>query len=171
MTLSILSWLAVCLAIRPSYSQTTYSCNSSASCGCSANSATLTRIVGGETANANTWGWIVSILITGNSQCGGSILSSTWVLTAAHCIPRTATSVQVYAGSTTRFAGTQIISASVAYIHLNYSSTGFIHDIALVKLSSPLNLNAVGVDTICLPSVSAATLAAGEWPPANTTVA
>ena len=167
---SILPWLVVCLVIRPSYSQTTYPCNASASCGCSANSATLSRIVGGEAANANTWGWIVSILINGNLQCGGSILSSTWILTAAHCVPRTATSIQVYAGSTTRFSGTQVISASAAYIHLNYTSSGFLNDIALVKLSSPLNLNAVGVDTICLPSVSAATLAAGEWPPANTTV-
>ncbi|CAF4452070.1 unnamed protein product [Rotaria sp. Silwood2] len=77
--------------------QTTYSCNASAVCGCSANSATLNRILGGEDASSNTWGWMVYLIINGSLQCGGSILSSTWVLTAAHCIPQGSTSVTVIA--------------------------------------------------------------------------
>ncbi|CAF3902613.1 unnamed protein product, partial [Rotaria sp. Silwood1] len=131
--------------------QTTYSCNASAACGCSTNSVTLSRIVGGETASSNTWGWAVFLLINGSFQCGGSILSSTWILTAAHCIPSGTTSVTVYAGSIYRFSGNRIVSASTVYIHPGYNESGFIHDIALLKLGTPLNLTIAGLDSVCLP--------------------
>jgi hypothetical protein len=40
----------------------------------------------------------------------------------------------------------------------------------MLKLSSPLTMTDPFVSQICLPSVSASTLAAGEWPPVNTSV-
>jgi hypothetical protein len=39
-----------------------------------------------------------------------------------------------------------------------------------LQLSSPLSMSDSHVSQICLPDVSSATLAAGEWPPANTSV-
>ncbi|CAF2804034.1 unnamed protein product, partial [Rotaria sp. Silwood2] len=90
--------------IEPSY-QYVYSCNSSEPCGCSSNAASVTRIVGGESAGTSTWGWAVSIFISGTSLCGGAILSSSWIITAAHCVNGIAASqVTVYAGSNTRFS-------------------------------------------------------------------
>ncbi|CAF4850517.1 unnamed protein product, partial [Rotaria sp. Silwood1] len=71
--------------IQPSY-QYVYSCNSTVACGCSSNAASVTRIVGGESAGTSTWGWAVSISISGTSLCGGAILSSSWIITAAHCV-------------------------------------------------------------------------------------
>ncbi|CAF4189186.1 unnamed protein product [Adineta steineri] len=156
------------ITIAPSY-QYTYSCNSSVTCGCSSGSQSVTRIVGGETAGANNWGWAVSIKIgtaTGTALCGGSILSSTWIITAAHCMSGVAASkVTIYAGSSARFAG-QSRAASSITVHPSYNSGTKANDIALIQLGTPLTMS-TAVKPVCIPSVSSATLAAGEWPPAN----
>ena len=43
------------------------------------------RILGGEPAIPNSWPWIVRFVDYGGQICGGSLLTSTWVITAAHC--------------------------------------------------------------------------------------
>ncbi|CAF1226006.1 unnamed protein product [Adineta steineri] len=162
-------WLTLLLiTIGPSY-QYTYSCNSSVTCGCSSGSQSVTRIVGGETAETNNWGWAVSISIgtaTGTALCGGSILSSTWIVTAAHCMSGVAASkVTIYAGSSARFAGQSRVASTIT-VHPSYNSGTKANDIALIQLGTPLTMS-TAVKPVCIPSVSSATLAAGEWPPAN----
>lgn len=45
-----------------------------------------TKIVGGEVAGLGEWPWI-AVLFQGSKQfCGGSLIDSTHILTAAHCI-------------------------------------------------------------------------------------
>ncbi|CAF1541040.1 unnamed protein product [Rotaria magnacalcarata] len=156
--------------IRSSH-QTVYSCSSNALCGCSTNSATVTRIVGGENAAPATWGWAVSVRIGTGTLCGGSIISNSWVITAAHCIiSQTPSQYTIYAGSTSRWAGTQTRTASNIFVHPGYSSTTYVNDIALLKLSSPLSMDDPYVSSICIPSVSQAILSAGEWPSVGTNV-
>ncbi|CAF1245382.1 unnamed protein product [Rotaria sordida] len=153
--------------------QTIYSCSSTSSCGCSTNSAILTKIVGGESASSQTWGWAASLRYTssGSHFCGGSIITNLHILTAAHCtiqLSSSPASVLVYVGSIYLSERVQIRSVSKIYIHPNYSSVNFINDISIIKLSSELNLDQNGVDIICLPNVSSSILASTEYPPVNT---
>ena len=151
--------------------QTVYSCDLTASCGCSSQPVSTSRIVGGETAASGTWGWAVSISINGASLCGGSIISSSWVITAAHCVSGSmASRITIYAGSNQRWVGTQTRTVSRVIVHSSYDSLNFVNDIALLQLASPLNMSDPNVRTICLPSVSTSTLASGEWPSVATTV-
>ena len=83
-----------------------YSCNSTAPCECSNRPASLTRVVGGEAAGTSIWGWAVALSISSRYLCGGTILSSRWIITAAHCVETAqATDVTIYAGSNTKYAG------------------------------------------------------------------
>ena len=151
--------------------ETVYSCNTSASCGCSTNPAVVTRIVGGEAANSSTWGWAVSLSIANRSICGGSIISDSWVITAAHCVSGYISSqVIVYAGSTLGWTGTQIRVVGNIIMHPNYNSTTDVNDIALLQLQSPFNMNDPSLSLVCLPSVNETTLSMGEWPSAGTSV-
>ena len=150
--------------------QVLYQCDSSAACGCSKNSAAVSRIVGGENAASATWSWAVSIRV-GSSLCGGSILTGSWILTAAHCLDNiTVSQITVYAGSTSRFRGSQNRSASQMILHPRYNKVTFENDIALVRLTSPLSMSDPSVSPICLPSVNSSVLAVGEWPPADISV-
>ncbi len=51
-----------------------------------------TRIVGGKTAEVGAWPWMVAVLKANEEGlydaqfCGGALIASTWVLTAAHCV-------------------------------------------------------------------------------------
>ncbi len=167
-TMILFSTLLLLLAVCPS-DQYIYSCNTSALCGCSSSPASVTRIVGGETAGTSTWNWAVSLLISGTSLCGGAVLSSSWIITAAHCLGQvSASQVTVYAGSNTRFTGQSRVASSIT-VHPGYNSFTYVNDIALIRLSTPLTMSN-SIKSICIPSVSAATLSADEWPSAGVSV-
>ncbi len=151
--------------IQPT-AQVTYSCDLTAACGCSTNSASLTKIVGGEPASVDTWGWAVSISIDNEWLCGGSILSSSWILTAAHCVvdakPR---HVLVSAGTNQMFGFEQWRYASSVITHPDYDDELFENDIALIQVSPAFNMTDPGISKICLPIPTAE-----DYPPIGSTV-
>ncbi|XP_056619147.1 transmembrane protease serine 6-like [Triplophysa dalaica] len=52
---------------------------------CSSSMSGGSRIVGGTEAVRDQWGWQTSLHWQGKHVCGGAILTSRWVITAAHC--------------------------------------------------------------------------------------
>ncbi|CAF2537753.1 unnamed protein product [Rotaria sp. Silwood2] len=151
--------------IQPS-AQITYVCNSNTVCGCSKNSASVTKIVGGETAPINTWGWVVSLLINEEWLCGGTILSNSWILTAAHCVENINPSQVIISAATDQLLGMkQWRQGSSVILHPQYNDTLLQNDIALIQVSPSFNMTDESISKICLPISTTE-----DYPPINSTL-
>jgi secreted trypsin-like serine protease len=104
------------------------------------------KITGGTTALITDFPWQV-FFKSGSFQCGGSIIAPNWILTAAHCtkddlgnaIPATSMSVKVGANNPYNAAEGQVYSVSSVIVHEGYNDQTLLNDIALLKLSVPIN--------------------------------
>lgn len=52
------------------------------------------RIVGGSQSSQGKWPWQVALFYKGRHYCGGAVISSTWILTTAHCFSKCYGSVE-----------------------------------------------------------------------------
>jgi secreted trypsin-like serine protease len=141
---------------------------------CSANSVDLTKIVGGQAVSSQTWKWAASLRRSSSNShfCGGSIISDSHILTAAHCTIgfSSPTLLRVYVGSIDLDFTAQVRDVSKIYNHPSYSSLSYLNDISILKLSSPIDLTQPGVGPVRLPNVSSIALASGEYPTAGVNV-
>merc|ERR1739844_6653 len=108
------------------------------------------QIVGGEAAPSMI-PWQVAMLSGTFQFCGGTVLDSCTILTAAHCGINTGHSIR--AGSTNKQTGGQVrgISQVISNTDLPYNSNSLNNDWVIVKLDSPLELND-DIQPACLPS-------------------
>ncbi|XP_073833445.1 serine protease SP24D-like isoform X2 [Musca autumnalis] len=102
------------------------------------------RILGGANAREGQFPHQVSLKWDGRHVCGGSIISPSYIVTAAHCLSQGYVNVPVKyisirAGSTIANEGGQVRQAEWSYVHPDYNLFG--NDIGLVKLSEPLEFN------------------------------
>ncbi|MGD0341428.1 MAG: trypsin-like serine protease, partial [Bacteroidales bacterium] len=103
-----------------------------------------TKIIGGANVSISDFPWQI-YLISGSYQCGGSIISSGWVVTAAHCVKTTsgttipAASMTITAGSSTPTTSGTKYYVSQVIPHPYYNSSTLENDIALLKVSSTIN--------------------------------
>ncbi|XP_044160333.1 serine protease 53 [Bufo gargarizans] len=120
------------------------------------------RIYGGTNAVPGEWPWHAALSFKGKPNCGGTLISEKWVLTAAHCFDNTAvdnkrdpTLWRVHLGFT-KMGYTPEESSAVTVmpirivIHNSYTNYVEGHDIALVELSQPVNITRF-ISPICLP--------------------
>ncbi|XP_053547789.1 trypsin [Bombina bombina] len=108
------------------------------------------KIVGGYTCPENLALYQVS-LNAGYHFCGGSLLNTLWVVSAAHCYKRR---IQVRLGEhdiKVLEGPEQFISSAKVIRHKNYDPNVLDNDIMLIKLSKPARLNS-RVQTIRLPT-------------------
>ncbi|XP_036389010.1 elastase 2 like [Megalops cyprinoides] len=126
-------------------------------CGLPTFPPVVTRVVGGVDVRPHSWPWQISLQYTKDNAwyhtCGGTLISSNWVLTAAHCISSSRT-YRVALGKHNlkeTEEGSLAIPASKIIVHEKWSSFFIRNDIALVKLETPVTYS----DTImaaCLPT-------------------
>ncbi|XP_013110294.2 trypsin alpha [Stomoxys calcitrans] len=104
------------------------------------------RIVDGVDAIEGQFPYQVSVWFEGSHMCGGSIISPSYILTAAHCAYAGQDQVvdpsllSVRAGSIYNNRGGQVASVSEITVHPSYNGND--SDMALLKLSDPLEMNA-----------------------------
>lgn len=107
-----------------------------------ANAGTATpRIIGGGTADFSKVPYAAKLLLNGNFNCTSEVISSTWVLTAKHCVDGT---VSIKVGSASLTGGTEIASKNV--------ETWDGGDLALVELDQPTDVTPASLST-ATPSV------------------
>jgi len=127
------------------------------------------NIVGGTQATIADAPWQVGLISANaadewNGQfCGGSIIATQWIATAAHCVVSGSTvsspaSIRILAGQATLSTTTnnRAVAVSNIYVHPLYGSSGDGDDIALIKLSSPLTLVPGSVQKIDIPTAAPA---------------
>uniref|UniRef100_A0A4W5Q0Y1 pancreatic elastase II n=1 Tax=Hucho hucho TaxID=62062 RepID=A0A4W5Q0Y1_9TELE len=124
-------------------------------CGLPTFPPVVTRVVGGEDVRPNSWPWQVSLQYDRDGEwrhtCGGTLISSEWVLTAAHCI--SSRTYRVYLGKhnlvQTEEASLAVGVAKIV-VHEKWSSLFIRNDIALIKLETPVTFSDF-IMAACLP--------------------
>ncbi|XP_076126390.1 tissue-type plasminogen activator [Alosa pseudoharengus] len=149
-------------------------CGQRASPGSSSDSAPSFRMRGGKESDIREQPWQAAITVyrprarAHSFLCGGVLIESCWVLSAAHCFQEgfSANRVQVTLGRTFRLQNSsteQIFEVEKYWVHEQYKEETYDNDIALLKLKSESGLCAVSspeVLPVCLPD---ATLQLPEW--------
>nr|XP_055070930.1 transmembrane protease serine 3 [Misgurnus anguillicaudatus]XP_055070931.1 transmembrane protease serine 3 [Misgurnus anguillicaudatus] len=112
------------------------------------------RIVGGNLSVEGQFPWQASLHFKGEHLCGGSVITSRWILTAAHCVYGFAfpSSWTVNVGLIEQpLNKANSIAVEKIIYHSRYRPKGLDYDIALLKLEQPLDFNGF-VEPICLPN-------------------
>ncbi|KAI7800505.1 transmembrane protease serine 13a [Triplophysa rosa] len=112
------------------------------------------RIIGGSVSNDGQWPWQVSLHFNSGHVCGGVFISQDFVLSAAHCVQQSMINSggwRVYAGSVSQNTLKTAYSVKKIILHESYNDQNNDYDIALLKLSSPVEFSNT-VQPVCLPT-------------------
>ncbi|XP_011156887.1 trypsin-1 [Solenopsis invicta] len=113
------------------------------------------RIVGGVETLINQYPWMVLLMYRGQFYCGGTVINSRYVLTAAHCIygfdpSKLTVRILEHDWKTSNESKTQDFQVEKIIRHSAYSTTNYNNDIALLKLDSAIKFQG-SMRPACLP--------------------
>uniref|UniRef100_H3CB18 Peptidase S1 domain-containing protein n=1 Tax=Tetraodon nigroviridis TaxID=99883 RepID=H3CB18_TETNG len=118
------------------------------------------RIIGGQNAAPGSWPWQASLNGEGGQFCGGTLISSEWVLTAAHCITGDPSAITVFLGRINQAGpNPNEVSRKVtqATCHPSYDTSTNDNDMCLLKLSAPVSSTEY-ISPICLAAANSTIL-------------
>ncbi len=98
------------------------------------------KIVGGKEATPGAWPGTVALYGYGMQICGGALIASDWVLTAAHCVEPSSPTGRIDKVVIDRHDLTTTVGESIAvkraFRHARYNSSRMDNDLALLQLVS-----------------------------------
>lgn len=110
------------------------------------------KIVGGTQAVVGDWPWSCSMLYLGRHQCGGSLITDTWIVSAAHCsTDKTAANYVWECGvhdRTNKESWVRRFNTKRVVNHPSYNSRTLLNDISLFELTT----SAAPYDKYILPA-------------------
>ncbi|XP_027839993.2 transmembrane protease serine 9-like [Aphis gossypii] len=130
---------------------------SNCTCNCGVPNQEI-RIVGGRPTGVHRYPWVAKLMYEGHFHCGGSLINSDYVLTAAHCVRKLKKSrIRVIFGDHDQSTSTdgETITRMVSSIvrHRNFDVNSYNHDVALLRLRKAIPFTK-SVRPICLPSAT-----------------
>ncbi|XP_068156863.1 chymotrypsin-2 [Drosophila tropicalis] len=124
-------------------------------------SSPIGRVVNGTDSSIERYPFVISLRgPSGSHSCGGSIISSRFVMTAAHCTAgRTAEQLTVQYGVTNINAtGPNIVSVQRIIQHEDYNPNNhYANDISLLQVAEPFKFDYVTLAPVQLPEFEYAT--------------
>lgn len=125
------------------------------------------RIIGGQAARRNAWPWYALLMIQRRNlahkrdvECGGTLITDRYVLTAAHCVLGHAKRVIRSSLITVRLGEFNLLEGGDGeldfgvdriIVHPHFHSKTFKNDIALIRLDRPISSFNEIISPACLP--------------------
>ncbi|KFR10458.1 Transmembrane protease serine 11E, partial [Opisthocomus hoazin] len=116
----------------------------------------LERIIGGQQAQTGEWPWQASIQLEGTHRCGASVISNTWLVTAAHCFRGESDPRKWTASFGIRLRPPEqrrLVRRIIVHESYNNPVSGHEYDVAVVELASAIEFTS-DVHSVCLPEAS-----------------
>ena len=122
-------------------------------------SRTRNRIYGGSPVDIEEVPWAVAVMFSNGNEstwrvvCGGTVISSKMILSAAHCFPPriNATMIKIAAGSTYIPSPKQFLGVKQIHNHESYDSRSMQYDLSVLELNEPL-VYSEKILPACLPT-------------------